>query len=73
MITTKEAFIDAKEVSQILGVGMTTVSYTHLCSKFEGKEKCFATAMELPYDAVLSGRFKRFSGGIVYGGIHRRI
>ena len=23
MITTKEAFIDAKEVSQILGVGMT--------------------------------------------------
>ena len=23
MITTKEAFIDAKEVSQVLGVGMT--------------------------------------------------
>ena len=23
MITTKEAFIDAKEVSQILGIGMT--------------------------------------------------
>lgn len=29
MITTKEAFIDAKEVSQILGVGMTKALRSH--------------------------------------------